>query len=228
MMARRATHVARGPPGDRRRAAGLERTRSSQAPTHPAGSDDHHQENPRPWTHAPPLARHRPDGHRRRHPIMASMVLCLASLTTTPSVSMRALHRVPQQSIASYIALPPRTVELRGIVSWPAADVQGWLLEVSVCSEAVDGGAWYDWEAAATLPGDETSHILNLQPGLGYRFRLAGLSDSEGQLPFSSPTSPILLRIRLSFLSFVRPPASCAQLSALARAIASESSHPRA
>ena len=122
------------------------------------------------------------------------LLLTTSSLSVAPpTVSVRALHRAPASSVASYIALPPRTVEVRAIVSWPPDSVlQGWLLEASVRSEtAGSDGEWFDWEPAATLSADETSHILSIEAGLAYRFRLAGLSDAEGQLPFSAPTAAI-------------------------------------
>lgn len=111
-------------------------------------------------------------------------------------MSVRALHRVPSSSTSSYILLPPKVVQCRAIVSWPAATarseaVEAWLLEVSVRPCDGDGVAWFDWEPVANIPADETSHILPVEPGLEYRFRVAALSETEGQLPFSEATAPV-------------------------------------
>ena len=48
------------------------------------------------------------------------------------------------------------------------------LLEVAVQHEADGSGEWYPWETAATLDASETSHIIGIEPGLCYKFRLDG------------------------------------------------------
>ena len=129
----------------------------------------------------------------------AALLLVLApsgcdALGPPPSVTLRALHRVPPSSTASYLILPPKTVQLRAVVSWQAsAAADGWLLMVSVRSDAepIDANAWSSWEPAATLMADETSYVITAEPGLCYKFRVAGLSNTEGQLPFSEATLPI-------------------------------------
>ena len=116
------------------------------------------------------------------------LLAAFALVTSPPSLSIRAFYRAPHSSIASYILLPPKTVELRAVVAWPdAEEVDGWLLEVLASALA----EWFEWERAATLPAGTTSHVVSLAPGLAYRFRLAGRSDADGPWPFSEPTPPI-------------------------------------
>lgn len=130
--------------------------------------------------------------------MMSAMVIiaAISALAPPPAVSMRALTRAPTSSIASYL-IKPQSLPISALVSWQTValeftttDVDGWLLETSVCSEAA-AAECSDWEAVATLQADETSHVVNLEPGLGYRFRVAGLSNEEGQLPFGEPTPVI-------------------------------------
>ena len=86
-------------------------------------------------------------------------------------------------------------MRLNAIVSWEAVreseSGNAWLLEVSVRGEADPTGAWFAWEPAATIDASESSHILPIEPGLAYRFRLARLSNIAGQMPFSEPSQPV-------------------------------------
>jgi hypothetical protein len=134
---------------------------------------------------------------------MLLLVGCLVH-GTAPTVSVRALYNAPPTSVASYL-IQPRRVKLCAVVSWPeCAGVAGWLLEASVRAEAVKGGP-STWEPAATLPADETTHLVNIEPGLAYSFRLAALSELDGQLPFSDATKPVSVLRRGS--GTVRPAA---------------------
>ena len=58
-------------------------------------------------------------------------------------------------------------------------------------NEADTNATPFPWEPAATLGAATTMHIVNLEPGLAYSFRLAALSEAAGQLPFSTPTQPV-------------------------------------
>lgn len=111
-------------------------------------------------------------------------------VATQLQTSIRAIHSSPKTSVASYL-IEPRSVRTAVLLTWPRdVSIAGWLVEVSVLHEAA-GKDWHAWEPAATLPASETSHLINLEPGLSYAFRIAGLSDAEGQMPFGEATPPV-------------------------------------
>ena len=124
--------------------------------------------------------------------VAASLLLILPTTraTATLRVTVRALYSAPRSSVASYL-VTPKAVRLSAVISWePRSTVDGWILEASVRHEA-SSGDWFDWEPAATLAAHENDYMIPVEPGLAYRFRLAGLSDAEGRLPFGVPTLPI-------------------------------------
>ena len=111
-------------------------------------------------------------------------------------VSISAIFSHPKTSVESHI-VALRTVRSSATISWPVVEQEeegelmaGWLLEASVLQEAAPSD-WSAWEPAATLPGKETSYTVPLEPGLAYKFRLAGLSDTRGQLPFTAETPAV-------------------------------------
>lgn len=122
---------------------------------------------------------------------MGFVVFIAAALNVHPcAVSVKALFTAPKTSVASPLVIPPAIIKCAACISWSSATVNGWLLEASVLNRATSGADWFDWQVAARLPPDRTSHVLDLERGLTYRFRLAGMSD-EGAHPFGLPTAPI-------------------------------------
>lgn len=111
-----------------------------------------------------------------------------------PSLSVRALYNAPTKSVASYLTAL-RVVRVCAVLAWPdgGARTAGWLLEGRVRHDAIPGAEWAAWEpvSAEPLDADCTSFVHELRPGLTYSFRLAALSDLNGQEPFSDPTPPV-------------------------------------
>jgi len=108
-----------------------------------------------------------------------------------PHTMIRSLRSDPPTSTYSYLSTP-RLISVFAVLSWSSSpDAAGILLEGRARSEVVQDAKWGDWGQAALLEGTETSHVFTLEPGLEYSFRMARLTEAQGQLPFSEPSEVV-------------------------------------
>ena len=141
---------------------------------------------------------------RARRFIAAALAAALAPVAgmvmrpPAPKVELRALHSSPPSSVHSYIS-QLRVVRVCAVISWPStlpAHIAGHLIEAARRPDLC-GTEWSEsnaqWEPVVDLPldGSATSHVVELDPGITYAFRVAALSETDGQLPFSEPTETV-------------------------------------
>ena len=115
-----------------------------------------------------------------------------------PAVSLRAAYTLPKVSTASFL-VQPRAVRGYAALSWEAPLIDGlvgYVVEGRVRGEATHRAAdegWGRWEVASSAPVEASEFTHPLEPGYEYEFRVAPLSEAEGQGDFSDPSRAVSL-----------------------------------